>query len=106
MRPTAVSAFFLTFAMTIWVVGPPEPDPSGFQPIGPQHRCPCPKEPDLPPEALDAEHLASLNACANDSDIPAECRVASMRRLFTHYLRPPADLDRVRAVLSDTRWVA
>jgi hypothetical protein len=113
MRLAAISVFFATFALTAWVIGSPTRAEPTFYPVGPQLQSPPepdlppkPVGPDLPPEPLDAEDLASLNACANNPDCPGECRALAFRRLFTHYLRPPVNTARVSAVLRDPRWLA
>jgi hypothetical protein len=115
MRLAALSLFFLTFAATIWIASPTTSTGARIEPVGLQLSPTAEPElpqlvtslgPDLPPEPLDAEDIATLNACANDPEMPTECRVASIGRLFRHYLRPPADINRVRAVLTDTRWVS
>src|SRR5262249_32739506 len=62
--------------------------------------------PDLPPEPLDECDLTYLNHCANDPGLPVESRVDAVHQLLARYLRPPANLARVRAVLSDPGWLA
>ncbi|MBO0698281.1 MAG: hypothetical protein J2P46_07810 [Zavarzinella sp.] len=104
MRLAAISVFFATFAATAWVLTPPPTSDSTVEPVRPLPPTPFP--PDLPPEPLDPEDLAILNDCANDPDCPRECRVEAIRRLFTHYLKPPSDAVRVSKVLQDPRWLS
>jgi hypothetical protein len=112
MRLAAISVFFLTFAVTVWVAKPTPSSQPGFEAIGPlslepaDREVPAVPEPDLPQEPLDTNDIEALNDCANGPDSPPECRVISIRRLFTHYLRPPADASRVLAVLRSPWWLA
>jgi|GEM_PF-5662815 len=112
MRLAAISIFLLTFAVAVWVAKPTPPAQPGIEAIGPLSLEPAGREvpdvpePDLPQEPLDMNDIVALNDCANDPDSPPECCIASIRRLFTHYLRPPADAPRVLAVLRSPQWLA
>jgi len=112
MRLAAICMFFLTFAVTLWVAKPTPPAQPGLEAIGPlslefpDRKVPALPEPDLPQEPLNTNDIVALNDCANDPDSPPECRITSIRRIFTHYLRPPADAARVLAVLRSPRWLA
>jgi hypothetical protein len=105
---SALIAFPVSFAASLWVLcvhAPATPD-IRYEPVAPQVPTPPRIPPDLPPERLDHEDIACMNDLANCRGWPREFRAEALRHLLTNYLRPPADANRVAAVLRNPRWVA